>query len=187
MLTVNDKNYRNLQEQVLFLSNKLTNLEEVGGVLNEFGIKVVDHIDSINDLPTIPDYIESQIALGRELDDLYGDAIAIGTAIPYDFYIFTRAFSGALEPEWFNIGKFPLAGPQGIQGIQGDKGPQGERGSLWSIYPQDPVATSSYKAGDSYLNSATGDVYMYNGTAWLRQGNIRGSQGVQGVQGIQGI
>lgn len=116
MLMFNEKNLRNLQEQVLFLTEKLDDLESVGGVLNEFGIKVVDQIDSVNDLPTPQNYIESQALLGRDLEDLYGDAIAVGTQIPYDFFIFTRAFSGATEPEWFNIGQFPLAGPKGDTG-----------------------------------------------------------------------
>lgn len=187
MLTINDKNYRNLQEQVLFLTDKIGNLEAEGGVLNEFGIKVVDRIDTVADLPDVYEYIESQEALGRTLEELYGDAIAVGTQAPYTLYIFTRAFSGADTPEWFNIGQFPLAGPQGPQGTVGPAGPRGEKGSTWTILPQDPSTVSGYSNGDSYLNSATGDVYIMQNGGWVRQGNIKGVQGIQGPQGVQGI
>lgn len=192
MLTIDNKKYRNLQEQVLYLSDKIENLEAEGGVLNEFGIKVVDRVDSSTSLPSVTDYIASQEALGRELDELYGDAIAVGTSAPYTLYIFTRQFSGAEEPEWFNIGQFPLAGPQGPQGEQGPIGEQGERGSRWFVQNDNPSLVSGYKLGDSWLNALTGDVYYFNGNSWIREGNIKGTQGIQGIpgptgpQGIQG-
>ena len=187
MLTINDKNYRNLQEQVLFLTDKIGNLEAEGGVLNEFGIKVVDRIDTVADLPDVYEYIESQESLGRTLEELYGDAIAVGTQAPYTLYIFTRAFSGADTPEWFNIGQFPLAGPQGPQGVQGPVGEQGERGSRWFVQNDNPSLVSGYKLGDSWLNALSGDVYYFNGNSWIREGNIKGTQGIQGVPGPQGI
>lgn len=186
MLTVENKTYRNLQEQVYKNAQDILNFKYGEGVLNQFGIKVIDQVNSIADLPTVQNYIQSQEALGRELDELYGDAIAVGATTPYTLYIFTRAFSGIEEPEWFSIGQFPVAGPQGQQGIQGPVGPQGTRGSTWTILPNDPTTTSGYQNGDSFLNSATGDVYFFNGNSWIRQGNIRGQQGIQGIQGIQG-
>lgn len=186
MLTVENKTYRNLQEQVYKNAQDILNFKYGEGVLNQFGIKVIDQVNSIADLPTVQNYIQSQEALGRELDELYGDAIAVGATTPYTLYIFTRAFSGTEEPEWFSIGQFPVAGPQGQQGIQGPVGPEGTRGSTWTILPNDPTTTSGYKNGDSFLNSATGDVYFFNGNSWIRQGNIRGQQGIQGIQGIQG-
>lgn len=186
MLTVENKTYRNLQEQVYKNAQDILNFKYGEGVLNQFGIKVIDQVNSIADLPTVQNYIQSQEALGRELDELYGDAIAVGATTPYTLYIFTRAFSGIEEPEWFSIGQFPVAGPQGQQGVQGPVGPQGDRGSTWTILPNNPTTTSGYQNGDSFLNSATGDVYFFNGNSWIRQGNIRGQQGIQGVQGIQG-
>ena len=187
MIIYNKEQLANLQETVLYLLNKVDGLEEVGGVLNAFGLKVIDQIDSTADLPSVQSYIISQEALGRDLEDLYGDAIAIGTQPPYQLVIFTRAFSGATEPEWFNIGEFPKAGPQGPQGIQGDRGEQGERGSMWTTLPQDPVNVSGFKANDAWFNSVTGDVFAFNGNSWIRQGNVKGPQGVQGVQGKQGV
>ena len=186
MITINQKPYRNLQEQVYKNMQDIQDLVSTGGVLNEFGIKVVDQVNDITDLPDVQVYITQQEALGRTLEDLYGDAIAVGTQTPYDFYIFTREFSGATEPEWFNIGQFPIAGPQGAQGIQGPQGAQGVRGSKWTIVAQEPATTSGYNVGDSWLNTVNGNVYQFNGSSWVNQGSIKGTQGIQGVQGPQG-
>lgn len=187
MIIHNNKELINLQEGVYYALDKLETLEQTGGVLSEFGIKVVDKVNTVQNIPSVQEYIASQEALGRELDDLYGDAIAVGIEPPYSLYIFTRKFSGATEPEWFNIGQFPVPGPQGIQGVQGEEGPQGIRGSTWTIQPANPLNVSGYNLGDSWLNSESGDVYNFNGNSWIRQGNIRGSQGPQGVAGPQGI
>lgn len=187
MIIYNKEQLANLQETVLYLLNKVDGLEEAGGVLNAFGIKVVDQIDSTADLPSVQDYIDSQEALGKDLEELYGDAIAIGTQPPYQLFIFTRAFSGATDPEWFNIGEFPKPGPQGPKGDKGDQGEQGVRGSLWTTLPQDPVAVSGFRANDAWFNSVTGDIFAFNGNSWIRQGNVKGTQGIQGPQGVQGI
>lgn len=47
----------------------------------------------------------------------YGDTYMVGTEPPYDMYIYTRP-DGKVHTEgyWFNIGKFPLPGPQGPKG-----------------------------------------------------------------------
>ena len=60
----------------------------------------------------------------------YGDAYAIGTEAPYELYILTRA-DGDLHAEdyWFNIGEFPMPGPQGPRGFTGETGPQGPQGN----------------------------------------------------------
>lgn len=126
MIEIDSIKYRNLQEQVEYLTQHLVDLEEGTKILNEFGIKVIDQIDNILELPTADNYLKQQLEMGRDIEDIYGDAIAVGTEQPYTFYIFTRAFSGKETPEWFDIGKFPLAGPQGIQGEKGEKGDKGD-------------------------------------------------------------
>ena len=55
-----------------------------------------------------------------------GDAYGVGTAIPYDIYVYSPSNG------WTNNGAIQGAkgdaGPQGPQGIQGIQGPQGEKG-----------------------------------------------------------
>lgn len=105
--------YRNLEEQVRKNQEDIKYILEEEGVLNQFGIKVVGQVTSSDQLPDASTY-----------EGEYGDAFAVGTATPYNLYIFTRAFSGEPAPFWFDIGVFPapstVPGPQGPMGAAGD-------------------------------------------------------------------
>ena len=115
----------NLYEQVQKNKDDIYDLKGVGGTLNEFGIKVLDVLESLSMLP--------------ETADEYGDAYAIGTQAPYDIYIWTRTEDPNVG-QWVDVGLFPAPGPQGptgatgpqgvpgIQGVQGVRGPQGIQG-----------------------------------------------------------
>ena len=147
MLTRDGKQYRNLEEQVLKNKSDIEFMLEQEGVLNEFGIKVVGEGKTIADLPDASTY-----------QGEYGDAYAIGESSPYTLYIWTRANGTHPSAYWFNIGQFPLAGPQGPKGEDGAPGAQGPIGATGPQGPQGPTG-------------ATG---------------AQGPQGPQGPQGIQG-
>ena len=132
MLAFGNKEFRNLQEQVLENMKNIQDIMDGATVLAEFGIKVVGQVDAADDLPDPEEY-----------DGEYGDAYIVGTEAPYDYYIFTRAFEGDPTPQWFDLGVFPqpgpqgpagqdgqdgATGPQGPQGVQGIQGPQGLQG-----------------------------------------------------------
>ena len=123
MLKFGNKEFRNLQEQVLENMKDIVTLKEGTAVLDEFGIKVVGEVDSLADLPTVAEYKEAHE------DWAYGDAFAVGTEAPYALYILTRENDSVEEDHWFDIGEFPMPGPQGPQGIQGPAGPQGQQGN----------------------------------------------------------
>ena len=122
MLTFNGVQYRNLQEQVLKNKDDIENIITSGGVLDEFGIKVVGEVNRLEDLPTVVEYKRAHP------DWEYGDAYAVGVNTPYELYILTRANETITDDHWFNIGKFPVPGPQGPKGDKGDKGEKGEQG-----------------------------------------------------------
>lgn len=143
MITINGQEFRNLEEQVRQNQADIKYILEEEGVLNQFGIKVIGQVTYSSDLPDASTY-----------EGEYGDAYAVGSATPYELYIFTRQFSEQTSPIWFNIGQFPVPGPQGIQGIQGPTGPKGERGNLWYV---GDVIIGDYKYGDLHLAS-NGDV-----------------------------
>lgn len=152
MITINGKEYRNLEEQVQKNKEDIANHYNIDRVLADFGIKVIGQLDSADDLP--------------ESGDSYGDAYAIGTEAPYNFYIWTRANEEAGQPNdyWFNIGALAIVGPQGPQGPKGatgDRGPKGDRGERGP-------------AGANGTNGATGP-----------QGP-KGDTGATGPQGVQG-
>ena len=87
----------NLQKTVGYLLS----LHKAEYEWNLLGIKVVGHVDAL----PIPDGTYE-----------YGDAYTVGTAAPYDMWIYTRADAFHSEAYWFNIGKFPAPGPQGPKG-----------------------------------------------------------------------
>lgn len=147
MLTYDGKQYRNLIEQVRKNKSDIEFMLEQEGVLNEFGIKVVGEGRTIADLPDASTY-----------QGEYGDAYAIGESTPYTLYIWTRANGTHPSAYWFNIGQFPLVGPQGAKGEDGAPGAQG---------PQGPTGPQ----GMPGPTGATG---------------AQGPQGPQGPQGIQG-
>lgn len=110
------KVYLNLLEQVEKNKNDIQGLKEAAIVLDEFGIKVIGQVDDASELPDPEVY---------EVEGEFGDAYAVGTEPPYEFYIFTREFAGQEEPQWFNIGYFPVPGPQGEPGAAGQDGTDG--------------------------------------------------------------
>lgn len=175
MITIDGVQYRNLEEQVKKNKDDIQYILEEEGVLNEFGIHVVDEVASSSDLPDPTTY-----------EGEFGDAYAVGTTTPYELYIYTRANGEHPTNYWFNIGEFPLPGPAGPQGIQGIQGPTGQRGSLWTSGAGNPTSTSNVLTNDKYLNTNTGDVFNFNGTIWILVGNIKGPQGIQGIQGNVG-
>ena len=123
MLKFGNKEFRNLQEQVLKNMQNIANIKEGTAVLSEFGIKVVGEVDSLQDLSSVADY-----KLAHE-DWAYGDAFAIGTQPPYKLVILTRANDEITADHWFDIGDFPMPGPKGDTGAQGETGPQGPQGN----------------------------------------------------------
>ena len=148
MLKFGNKEFRNLQEQVKKNMDDIMFILQEEGVLNEFGIKVVGQEESVLDMPTVEEYKE-------EVSDWqYGDAYAIGTEAPYELYILTRANGSHPNDYWFNIGEFPMPGPQGETGPQGQTGPSGADG----VSPEFSIGTvsaSTISAGESATASVT--------------------------------
>lgn len=122
MLTIDGKEYRNLEEQVEKNKSDIEYIINEQGVLNEFGIKVVGVVASMSLLPSVDTYKQ------ENPNWEYGDTYAIGTQPPYDLLVLTRANIDNPDDYWFDIGDFPLAGPQGPEGPQGPQGLQGPTG-----------------------------------------------------------
>lgn len=176
MITIDNVQYRNLEEQVQKNKDDIQYILEEEGVLNQFGIKVVGEITNSSQLPDPTTYQGN-----------FGDAYAVGTGSPYTLYIYTRANGSHPNNYWFNIGEFPVPSTvPGPQGPQGPAGPEGQRGSLWYTGTSTPPPLTGLMARDKYLNTSNGDVYSYSGSSWQLQGNIKGPQGIQGIQGETG-
>ena len=177
MITIDNKEYRNLQEQVLQNKIDIARHWEIDRVLADFGIKVIGQLNS-SDLLPIPDTYDGE----------YGDAYVVGTEAPYNIWIFTRPDpdSGHNTDYWLDIGNIAIVGPEGPKGDKGDKGADGARGSLFYSGVTVPTASATYRENDKFLQTTNGNVYNYTGTSWSLIGNITGPQGIQGQTGPQG-
>lgn len=171
MITINNKIYRNLEEQVQYL----TNYHEVNQGLAQWGIRVIGQVDTVEELNAI------------DTSNLeYGDAVAVGTESPFFFYIWTRASIEGGNAYWFPFGEISTIGPQGPQGIQGPKGDTGEAAKWYAGNELPPAVSSNYIEGDMYLNTSVGLVFRFQNGVWSPMINITGPQGAQGVRGPQG-
>ena len=160
---------RNLEEQVQYL----TNYHDVNQGLVQWGIRVVDQVETEDELP-LP------------YDGEYGDAIAVGTEAPFFFYIWTRAAIAGESPYWFPFGEISIVGPEGPVGPRGEKGDTG-KSTKWYSGSSVPISPSQeYIEGDMYLQT-NGQVFRYQNNSWQPVASIIGPQGVQGIQGPQGI
>lgn len=167
MIKVNNKLYRGLEEQVQYL----TDYHAVNQGLVQWGIRVVDQVQTASQLP-LP------------YDGEYGDAIAVGTGAPYFFYIWTRASIEGDQAYWFPFGEISTVGPPGPEGKQGPKGDTGPS-TTWYTGNSTPTYSQTYVNGDMYLQSS-GQVYRFQNGAWASISNIKGPQGPQGIQGPKG-
>ena len=81
-----------------------------------------------------------------------------------------------------------LKGPKGDQGPAGEKGADGTSVSITgSVENADALATIVNPAkGDGYITNNDGHLHVYNGTAFVDVGEIRGPKGDKGEAGPQG-
>ena len=147
----------NLENQVLKNKEDIYTLQHASQILASFGIKIVGHVDDINNLPSVEWYKEHYPTWD------YGDAYTVGATSPYDFIILTRADAEHAFDYWFNFGA--IVGATGPQGPKGEKGEKGDKGDKGDVGPK----------GNTGLQGPQG-----------AQGP-QGPQGLQGVQGPAGF
>ena len=163
MFYVDGEIKRNLMEQVQKNKSDIEYILNTEGTLNSYGIKVVGQVDSAVNLPKKVDYEVWPFD--------YGDAFAVGTAPPYTFYIWTRAFGAFLEDHWFNVGQLSIPGPVGPQGPEGPTGrdgpigPVGPQGKDGPVGPQGPEGKQGIpgNTGETGPKGDSGVVYVVLG------------------------
>ena len=102
------------------------NRQDIEAIINDavafnyIGMKVVGQVNTADELPKKANYEVWPFD--------YGDAFAVGTKDPYNYYLWTRAFGAYLSDHWFNIGVFP--GPSTVPGPKGDTGDTGPAPNL---------------------------------------------------------
>lgn len=94
------------------------------------------------------DYYESISALQSGVQNpSIGDAYGVGTAAPYDIYIYSQSNG------WVNNG--PIQGAKGDTGPQGTKGEKGDKGDPGETGPQGPAGSDASVTVDSALSDTS--------------------------------
>lgn len=168
MIEIGNKRWRNLQEQVAWLTAMIGQATDV--VKNVYG-KVADAA-SLPDASTFSN----------------GTTYAVGSATPYEYYV-------AINGSWLDIGTFPLEGPAGTDGQDGKSifitSQATTSGTtqilISSVYNPDSLTVG---AGDLIL-SEQGDVFAISGSTAtvlyvVYRCNIKGPQGATGATGPAG-
>ena len=121
--------YENNGQKYLLLTPQCQiekNRQDIEAIINDavafnyIGMKVVGQVNTADELPKKADYEVWPFD--------YGDAFAVGTKDPYNYYLWTRAFGAYLSDHWFNIGVFP--GPSTVPGPKGETGDTGPAPNL---------------------------------------------------------
>ena len=138
-------------------------------------------------------YYDTKAALdaARKATAAAGDAYGVGTAEPYDIYIFD-----GITGEFINNG--PLQGAKGETGERGPQGIQGPKGDPGETGPQGPAGTDGAKGADGAAGkdgvtftpsmSDDGDLSWTNdgGKANPQTVNLKGPKGDTGARGPAG-
>lgn len=175
-MNVSDK--RNLAEQVEKNKQDILRHFQRDEVLADFGIRIIGQVESPSELP--------------ESAEEYGDAYAVGTESPFNYYIWTRANNLSPVDYWFAFGEIAIAGPQGPKGDKGDKGDAGQSTYWISILTLDylDLEEQNIPLDTMVLEYGTGNVYqvlLVNGVKTFDyQMNIKGAVGPQGPRGLKG-
>ena len=139
MIIVNGKTFRNLQEQVYYLTNIIGDATDI----------VKNVVGTVTSPSALPAYTSVN----------YGTTYAVGASSPYNYYVSTA--SG-----WVNLGTFPKAGPSGADGKDGNSiylTSANLTPNVDYIYTQDIYNPSNipYKAGDLILATNASGAYLY--------------------------
>lgn len=149
MIKIGDKEFRNLEEQVGFLSTRMQ--------LSMLGLQLQAILTDINDLP--PSTEDYQV-------------FAVGLEPPYEYFVF-------LNGSYRSLGVFPLAGPPGVPGDEGKQGPIGPQGPQGKQGAQGIAGPAGKGIGVDKITAidlAVGDTAVtYDGTdgaTLVKQGEI---------------
>jgi hypothetical protein len=165
MLSINGKQFRNLTEQVAYL----TECYAQGVIIN-----ADEQVAAVGNLPPATSVME-------------GYTVAVGAAAPYDYYLSSNG-------SWVNLGTFPAKGDTGARGMDGyclfttsQAGIGSGTSELNANLFYNP-ADLEPKPGDVVVGGSDMNIYVVTGytdpdvyVEW--RGMFKGDQGIQGPRG----
>ena len=126
-------------------------------------------------------YATAQALAAAVTNPTAGDAYGVGTAEPYDIYIYD-----GVTDTWVNNG--PLQGAKGEKGDKGDTGENGEPGKDGSPGAAGAPGAPGADGADGVTPTigANGNWFLGSTDTGKPSRGVKGEQGVQGEQGPQG-
>ena len=158
-IRIDNKVYRNLQQQVKYLTD-LAN-QGVNVIKNVKGV-----VANVNQLPDVAS-VET------------GTTHAVNTSKPYEYYV-------ALNGKRVDSGEFPYQGPQGPTGATGAAGPTGATGPIGPTGPQGATGPTGATGAIGPTGPLGGPAGPAGPTGPIGPQGPIGPTGPQGPQGPQG-
>lgn len=127
-------------------------------------------------------YATAQALAAAVTNPTAGDAYGVGTAEPYDIYIYDGVTSA-----WVNNG--PLQGAKGEKGDKGDKGDTGAQGEPGKDGSPGAAGAPGAPGADGVTPTigANGNWFLGSTDTGKPSRGVKGEQGVQGEKGPQGL
>ena len=166
-IRIDNKVYRNLQQQVKFLTEMFNN-----------GMSITNIDGTVDDVSKLPD-VNSVLS---------GTIYTVGTAKPFEYYV-------ALNGKWVDLGEFPYKGPAGPTGANGAVGPTGAtgpigptgtKGAIGPTGATGAVGPTGPMGGPTGPTGATGAVGPTGATGPIGPTGPQGATGATGAVGPTG-
>ena len=160
-IRIDNKVYRNLQQQVKYLTEMFNNGMSITNIDGK-----VDDVSKLPDVNSVPS----------------GTIYTVGTVKPFEYYV-------ALNGKWVDLGEFPYKGPAGPTGADGAVGPTGATGPIGPTGNQGatgPTGATGAVGPTGPLGGPTGPTGATGAVGPTGATGIIGPTGPQGATGATG-
>ena len=180
MIVYNNKEYRNLVEQVQKNKADIEDWNSKEDTLANFGIRIIGKVATEDKLPEI---IDSE---GKQVYD-YGDAFMVGSDedADYEYFVCTRPTTEVSVAHWQDIGSLSIIGPQGAKGDEGASVTAAHVVGYGESQVEQDGLSMTKTVNVTKLTKTDGTTTEFNIYAFGKNGD-KGDQGIQGEKGEKG-
>jgi hypothetical protein len=180
MIVYNNKEYRNLVEQVQKNKADIEDWNSKEDTLANFGIRIIGKVASEDKLPEI---IDSE---GKQVYD-YGDAFMVGSDedVDYEYFVCTRPTTEVSVAHWQDIGSLSIIGPQGAKGDEGASVSAAHVVGYGEAQIEQDGMSMTKTTNVTKLTKTDGTSTQFTIYAFGKNGD-KGDQGIQGEKGEKG-
>ena len=180
MIVYNNKEYRNLVEQVQKNKADIEDWNSKEDTLANFGIRIIGKVATEDKLPEI---IDSE---GKQVYE-YGDAFMVGSDedADYEYFVCTRPTTEVSVAHWQDIGSLSIIGPQGAKGDEGASVTAAHVVGYGESQIEQDGMSMTKTVNVTKLTKTDGTTTEFTIYAFGKNGD-KGDQGIQGEKGEKG-